>query len=418
MTSRALEANVARYPWYLFFRDCYFWGPAFFLYFSSMLTLPQVLWLEAVYYVGVALLEVPSGYLSDALGRRKALVASSLCLATAYLLFFTGTGFIWFALAQLMLAAGFAFSSGTDTALHFESLAGLNRGEEYTRREGRALRFSFMAGALAALVGGWLAVHHLRWVYGASFISTLAGLGVALSMTEPETGTGRDAPPAFAAQIRQQFKKAWHRQFRFFALYTIFMTVVIHFSYEFYQPFLERVVQSLGQNPNITPGLAGVHLAVTMLVSAGFTRVPGMISHYCRIRPTLLGCFLFQATLAGVMALFVHPAVAGILVFRTVSRAISVPLINGELSPLLERRERATFLSLLSLLGRVSYGVVLVVLPLAAGLFKDHFQGALLTATIVGGLLFAVLLATPFPQKNGHACCSKSAHPSSAHQDR
>ena len=95
-----LKRTVRLYPWYVFFRDCYFWGPAFFLYFSSALPLSQVLWLEAIYYVSVALLEVPSGYVSDRFGRRPTLLFSTACLTSAYLLFFVGNDFSTFALAQ------------------------------------------------------------------------------------------------------------------------------------------------------------------------------------------------------------------------------------------------------------------------------------------------------------------------------
>lgn len=404
MKEHPLAASLARYPWYLFFRDCYFWGPAFFLYFSSVLTLPQVLWLEAVYYVGVALLEVPSGYLSDTLGRKKVLVISSVSLSLAYLLFFTGSSFIQYAAAQLLLAAGFAFASGTDTALHYEILVGLGRQAEHVKREGRALSFSFLAGALAALVGGWLAVHHLRWVYGASFLSALISSGIALTLAEPQSGL---VPPRrFADQVILLVKKAWHRRFRFFSLYAVFMTILVHFSYEFYQPFLKRVVLSMGMGPEITPGLAGIHLAATMLLGSLLTKIPGRITHYCRIRPVLIACLLFQAVLTGIMALLIHPAVAVLLMCRTLPKAISLPLINAELAPLLEQQERSTFLSLLSLAGRACYGGVLLLLPMGGGLFLDPFYGTLVSAAAVGGLLFGIICITPFPVDPDRACCS------------
>ena len=194
-SNTALAANVRRYPWYLFFRDFYFWGPAFFLYFTSVLTLSQALWLESVYYIGVAVLEEPSGWLSDRFGRRRTLAVPSACLALAYLLFWAGNSFIAFALAQVFLAAGFAFASGTDTALHYESLSGLGRSREYAVREGRALGFSFRAGALGALAGGLLAMGHLRWIYGASFFAALVSLGLALGFTDPVTEKRTARPP-------------------------------------------------------------------------------------------------------------------------------------------------------------------------------------------------------------------------------
>ena len=52
-------------------RSLLFWLPAFFLYFQSSLPVEQVLELAAIYYLGTVLCEVPSGYLSDRVGRRE-----------------------------------------------------------------------------------------------------------------------------------------------------------------------------------------------------------------------------------------------------------------------------------------------------------------------------------------------------------
>ena len=402
MDAQSLNANIGRYPWYLLFRDCYFWGPVFFLYFTSVVTLSEALYLEAVYYVGVAAMEVPSGYLSDRFGRRAILLLSSACLAVAYLLFFIGGSFLQLAVAQIFLAIGFASASGTDTAFHYESLKGLNREREYGAREGKALRFSFLAGGASALVGGFLAMGHLRWVYGASFGGALISLGIAWTMVEPEGCEGGTMAP-MGAKVRHLLAKAWQPRFRFFTLYALSMTVLLHLPYEFYQPYIGRV--AAGAGPSVTPALAGTHLAATLVVGAWFTRYAGRIHHRCMVRRTLLGCALLQVVLVGAMATVVHPIVALMLVGRTASRALLAPLLNAELSPLLRHDERSTYLSLQSLLGRLCYGGVLLVLPLGAAFFADALHGALLCAWGLGSLLLVLLVMIPFPMDDTHVCC-------------
>jgi MFS family permease len=375
------------------------------------MSLSQVLWLEAVYYLSVAVMEVPSGYISDRLGRKMTLVGSSACLAVAYLLFFTGQGLATFALAQVFLAAGFAAASGTDTAFHYESLSGVNRQADYATLEGRALSFSLRAGAVGALAGGLMAAGQLRWIYGASFAAALVSLVIALGFTEPkDSGRPGQRPISMGKQVYGLMGKALSGRFRFFTLYTLSMTILLHFPYEFYQPYLARVTESLGGSGSITPAIAGVHLALTMLAGSLFTRFAGTVHRRCKVRQALLGCALFQVILVGTMALFVHPVVVLLLIARTISRAVSVPLVNAELSPLLERHERSTYLSLQSLLGRLAYGVVLLILPLGTLFFSDTFHGTLVCVSGLGLVLWMVLWISAFPKDSSHSCCGNHSH--------
>ena len=302
-----LHDNIRYYPYYQFFRNCYFWGPAFFLYFTSVLTLSQTLWLESVYYIWVAVIEVPSGYLSDRFGRKKVLVFSSVFLSAAYLCFFFGRSFPVFGLAQILLGTGFAFASGTDAAFHYESLYALKRDSEYGAREARALQFSLTAGALGAVGGGALAVFGLKWIYAASFLASMASLGVMLKMTEPAPVAGAQA--SLQATVAGVIKKSWTRRFRFFTLFSLTMTVLLSFPYEFYQPYLGKVAGAMGMALHTTPFFTGLHLAATMLIASWFTRFGKGIRHRCRVRMMLMATALFQLLIIYAMAVMIHPAV-------------------------------------------------------------------------------------------------------------
>ncbi len=410
--TKALSANVARYPWYMFFRDCYFWGPAFFLYFTSVLTLSETLWLESVYFVSVAVLEVPSGYLSDRFGRRYTLAVSSACLVLAYLIFWVGSSFGAFALAQICLAGGFASASGTDTALLYESLAGLDRTDEYASKEGQAMAYSFRAGAIGALAGGLLALGHLGWIYGASFVAALVSFFIALTFADPAGPVPSDDSDEKghpqAAMIHQTvslFGLAFSRRLRFFTLYMVFMTILVHFPYEFYQPYLAAVMKHLGVSGTVTPGVTGVHLALTMITGSLFTGVAGRIYHRCRIRRALLGAALFQAVILALMAIWIHPLMALLLVCRNLAKAVYIPLVNAEVSPQVATHERSTYLSLQSLMGRLGYGLVLMILPLFTSTFGGGLTMTLAIVAGIGGIFWLTLRCIEFPSSDGQVCC-------------
>ena len=68
-------------------------GSCFHSSFASKFSISEVLLLESVYYIAVVILEVPSGYVSDRMGRRPTLMAAAALLGLSYILFFLGDSF-------------------------------------------------------------------------------------------------------------------------------------------------------------------------------------------------------------------------------------------------------------------------------------------------------------------------------------
>ncbi|MCG8685526.1 MAG: hypothetical protein MI892_11665, partial [Desulfobacterales bacterium] len=58
-----------------------------------------------------------------------------------------------------------------------------------------------------------------------------------------------------------------------------------------------------------------------------------------------------------------------------------------------------------SLLGRLSYGVVLIVLPLGSFIFGQGIGVALSLASGLGVMMWIGLTLIPFPQDKTHHCC-------------
>ena len=122
-----MERNLRLYPWYQAARNLLFWQGVWFLYFEQVLSAQEAILLAAAFDLGTVLLEVPSGYLSDAIGRRITLLISAATAIASYLLFFAGGTFALFLVAQLLWSVAISFNSGTDSALLFDSLKSLGR---------------------------------------------------------------------------------------------------------------------------------------------------------------------------------------------------------------------------------------------------------------------------------------------------
>lgn len=160
-------------------------------WFTSLgLSMKQILELQAIFGLGVALLEVPTGYLGDLWGRR-----SSLRLGSAIV----GVGFTWAIFArsyadllifELTLALGFSLVSGSDVALLYDQAQAGATNEEDRRRRGTHalanLQLSQVAGeSVAALIAGPLVALSFRHVLVAQAVAAWIPLAVALTLPDP-----------------------------------------------------------------------------------------------------------------------------------------------------------------------------------------------------------------------------------------
>ena len=98
------------------------------------------------------------------------------------------------------MAAGFAFQSGTDTALLYDSLKELGRESEYLEREARSQRYAMTAAALAVVTGGFTATYDLRLAYTLSWLGAVISLIVAFRFVEPDRARARGAA-SFGKQL-------------------------------------------------------------------------------------------------------------------------------------------------------------------------------------------------------------------------
>src|SRR5512139_885716 len=101
------------------------------------LTLSEILLLQAIFSVATVIMEYPSGYLSDRLGYRFALLLASLLGIGGWLTYTVAGDFLTVMLAEIQLGISYAFISGSDSALLFETLRSLGREEEYLHYDGR-----------------------------------------------------------------------------------------------------------------------------------------------------------------------------------------------------------------------------------------------------------------------------------------
>jgi hypothetical protein len=364
------------YQWYATLAEASFWVPVFFLYFAAYMPLDAVLLLEALYFLSVVTIEVPSGWLADRLGRRPTLLAGAILMAVSHLMLFVGPWvmsgdtigsalFVFFAVGQGLRAAGVAFRSGTDTALHHDALAACGRVDEFSAREALASKRRFLGAAAAALVGGAVAAIDLRLPYACSFIVAIAMIVVIARMHEPSGGDDARSRANILMQagacIAQWKSPALLLLFVFAAM----MLVLNHIPYEYFQPYIEASLGQEGLAAASTPLIIGLHVAVTFwlasLVGARSIRIRNRIGLW----GVLLLAMALQVLTIGLMSLWLSPIIVIFLLLRSCPRALMGPPLNAAVTGAVPTKLRATYLSLQSFVGRLSFSGTLFLLTLA-----------------------------------------------------
>ncbi len=101
-------------------------------------------------------MEYPSGYLSDRLGYRRALLLASLLGLSGWLTYTLAGTFPDGLLAEIQLGISYAFISGADSALLYETLHGQGREEAYLHHDGRMTAWAQGGEAAGAIGAGVL----------------------------------------------------------------------------------------------------------------------------------------------------------------------------------------------------------------------------------------------------------------------
>ena len=158
-------------------------------YQDNGLTLSDISILKAIYSIAIVILEIPSGYLADILGRKRTLIIGSVLGFMGFFTYSLSYGFMGFLIAEIILGFGQSLISGADSAMLYDTLEDMDRKDEYVKYEGRVISIGNLAETIAGVVGGLLVGISLRFPYivqtGVAFIAIPA----SLLLIEPNRNT-------------------------------------------------------------------------------------------------------------------------------------------------------------------------------------------------------------------------------------
>ena len=147
------DLQYAKFSAYGFLKNLQFAEPFLVLFLLSHgVDYLEIGTLYALRMIAVNLLEVPSGFAADAMGRRRTMLAAFGAYIASFGVFFAGRSFAAFVPAMLLFAVGEAFRTGTHKAMIMSYLASRGLLELKSRYYGRTRSWSQLGSALSALI--------------------------------------------------------------------------------------------------------------------------------------------------------------------------------------------------------------------------------------------------------------------------
>lgn len=350
-------------------------------YQSNGLSITEIMLLKSVYSIVIVVLEIPSGYLADVLGRKKTLIAGAFLAAAGFYIYSFSHNWLGFLMAEIALGAGHSFVSGADSAMLYDTLAWKNKQNLYTKYEGVNASVGNFSEAFAGLAGGAIALISLRFPFYVQAIIASLAIPAAITLTEPRL-SGSIKRKAGIRDIMHVIltivvKK---KDLRFNLLFSSIIGATTLLMAWFAQPLFEKMLLPLA--------LYGIVWTGLNLVTGGSSVWAHRIEKRFGERLTLRTIAVFIPFLMILSGMAPGFAIIPLLVVFYFLRGVATPVLKDYINKQTGPEVRATVMSLRDLTIRVFFAIFA---PMA-GWLSDHYS--LATGIGVMGSILMILSVT------------------------
>ncbi len=349
------------------------------------LSMQDVFVVQAVFSISVLLFEVPSGYISDKLGHKRALVLGSLVITLGAVIYALAYGFWAILFAEVVLGIGYAFISGADSALLYNTLISLNKTDEHKRIESRVVATRAYSQAAGGIAGGIIGAINLRYPFIIWAIVLVFTIPVALSLVEPAVKRVKDASTSVWQEMIKIIKYSLHghKELKWIIIYAGAINTSTLVFVWFMQPYWQLL--------NIPIAWFGVLWAILNVSIGVFAMFATKFESLLGLRKALIALVALVVATYILLGLFPYLFILPVILIFYFVRAVQQPILRDYVHRRIESDVRATVLSIKNLVGRLMFIIVgpalgyasdLLSLPMALLLSAGTFAIVGLTALI------------------------------------
>jgi MFS family permease len=155
---------------------------------SHDFSVKSIFLLNSIFTLSAVIFEIPTGVLSDRIGRKKTLMLGGLSMSLGCGFFLLGgavESFVYFSAANVFAALSMTLISGCDSAYLFDLMASQRQLERYPKVEGMSTGWKLVGNVLGGVLGFWIASIAIEWTFVMTAVITLGATVVAATLPEP-----------------------------------------------------------------------------------------------------------------------------------------------------------------------------------------------------------------------------------------
>lgn len=367
-----MHKNIRLLSWFNFFSDFVFFAPVAIIYFAQITGSYAVgMSIFSIAYLSSAAFEVPTGIISDIIGRKKTVIFGALASCACVILYALAGNFWMLALGALMQGISRSFYSGNNDALLHDTLKESGKEHKYHEYLGRTSAMFQVALAIAAAIGSIMAANSFTLVMWASVLPQLIALILAFQLVEPSVVSARNT------NIYGHLRESLDEFRKNYKLRLLTTASVLRFGLGESTFFLRSTF------------INGLWPLWAIGISYSFSHIGGALSYYYsgrvidKHKPLRVLNFeiLFNRTINFVALLFPTVVSPALMSMSSLTYGVGSVAMNALLQREFTQNQRATMSSLASFAGSIAFGFFAWVM----GTIADYYDPR--TAMIVAHIL-------------------------------
>ncbi len=327
----------------------WFWQGIWLLFYLRVTNYAGVGLLEAsMFFIGF-LLEVPTGAISDLLGKKNNLVVAFFLYSVGNLIMAMSNSYEMLVFSVFVLVIGGALYSGTAQAIVYDSLKTIKKEDDFEKVQSRIESNSLLFMAIASIVGGFLYSVDNTYPFIATGIAGFIGmLTILFFVEEPPIDTEKFSLKNYIRQTQKGFTHLFIQVPKGVLFNTIF---IVSFAYIFDQVVENAFAIEIGFSEK---GL-GILFAIIPLVGAFSAHIyPLYQKKYSQ--NIVLAVFTFLFFISALLSPYLGIAVGTLMILY---RAFTAPVMDvvaaGIVNRNVESKYRATAISTFEMVKKLPY---------------------------------------------------------------